>query len=244
MSGENIPETGLTEQERKAISERVLYEVQLRKSLEDEPNNRRNRFKAWLESNFAILLLGSIISSVLVPYFQQKQDTLTWQRQNRYDNLKYKLGEMRNCLEEFLALSAYSAALNEISKPILTSPQVTPEDFQRFETEYTDLKHKRFEQITKVIPKLIFFRHPEQIRTPSQDYIKAATEFSAKIEALAAARMAAAKNPVPDLQRLQQYREQVAGLSAEFSKVSALFDALVQAVRKQIDESERESEQF
>jgi hypothetical protein len=245
LSNENIPETGLTEQERKAISERVLFEVQLRKSLEDEPRNRRDRFKSWLESNFALLLIGSIISTLLVPYFQHQQDVLTWQRQNRYDNLKYKLGEMRSCLEDLLTLPAYSAAVSEISRPILAGRQITPEAYQRYQMSFSDLTQKRFEQVTKVIPRLIFFKHPEQIRGPYQQYVMAGTEFSSKIDALTTGRMAApGKGGPPDAQQVLAFREQVAGLTKDSGNMNDLFDKVVREIRGQIDESERESEKF
>jgi len=54
------------------------------------------------------VLIGSLVTGLLVPVFQYTQQTFSWRRQNHYDNSKYRLPMMRDCLREFVSLSAYS----------------------------------------------------------------------------------------------------------------------------------------
>jgi len=245
VTSDNDPiDTGLSEQERKAISERVLFEVQLRKALESDQPSKRQRLRKWLESNFALLVVGSLISSLLVPYFQQKQEAIRWQKQNQYDNLKYKLTQMRSGLEGFLTLAAFPAALNEISKPILGNPRLDVEIYRRFDDDLRGIQQKRFEQITKVMSLLIYFKNPAAIRAPYQQYLVESTQFAEQIARLGSDTIAETQNRPPDVQKWKALQERTAAVRMQLSKLNDSFEVVVQAIRKQIEESELENETF
>jgi hypothetical protein len=243
-SDDNPIETGLTEQERKAISERVLFEVQLRKELESDNLNRRQRLRRWLESNLALLVVGSLISSLLVPYFQQKQEVIRWQKQNQYDNLKYKLERMRSALEECLTLAAHAAAINNISKTTLANPRLDAEAYRRFDSDLHDIQQKRFEQVTKVMSLLIYFKDPAAIRTPYQQYLNEGMLLTEEITRLGADTIAETQNKPPDVQKWKALQDRAMAVSMQATKLNGSFENVIQAIRRQIEERERENETF
>lgn len=76
---------------------------------------------SWLDSKLGLLLLGALITGVLVPSFQFTQESLSWTRQNRYDELKLQRAGIHESLRQFLAAHAQSSELNEIGLAALES---------------------------------------------------------------------------------------------------------------------------
>ena len=89
--------------------------------------------KRWWESNLALLIIGSLISSLLVPWLQYTEKNFEWKRQNRFANTNYRLDRMRECLTEFMALSALTAEASERAYPLLQKMPVTQKDLDDFE---------------------------------------------------------------------------------------------------------------
>src|SRR6185295_1522004 len=100
----------LTDEEKNKIIERVQFEAQIRKDIQAASRDDDKPTKArWLDSKMALLLIGSVLSGVLVPLFQYTQETIKWKRQNRYENVKYRLGMMRDGMKEFVFVHAFNA---------------------------------------------------------------------------------------------------------------------------------------
>src|ERR1051325_11030873 len=83
----------------------------------------------WYESKIGLLLIGSVLSGILVPIFQYTQETIKWKRQNRYENVKYRLGMMRDGMKEFVYVHAFNAEAYERIRPFADNPKVVKQDF-------------------------------------------------------------------------------------------------------------------
>jgi hypothetical protein len=93
----------LSEEEKQRILERVEYERELRAALspEEKKPEKKEQKSVWdvLNSGIVLLLVTSMVSALIVPYFQRHQEQIDWKRQIRADNIKFKLGMMRDGLK-------------------------------------------------------------------------------------------------------------------------------------------------
>jgi hypothetical protein len=97
MSDESPPEAqDLSEPERAKIRAEVRYALIAAREARpvDPPKTPLNQTLAYLSNGFVLLLVGSLITSVLVPSFQR-----------RYENRRQQVALMQNCLEQFLLYS-------------------------------------------------------------------------------------------------------------------------------------------
>jgi hypothetical protein len=77
----------LTPDEKERIIERVKFEENIRGELGDTDK----RPSSWWNSKIALLLVGSLITGVLVPWFQFIQNRLEWHRQNSFEYTQFRL---------------------------------------------------------------------------------------------------------------------------------------------------------
>jgi hypothetical protein len=234
----------LTEADRRAIADRVALEVRLRQEIESPKKHEPKRgVRGWLESSFVLLLLGSALTGLLVPYLQQQQESVKWRRQNQYDNFKYRLTQMRQCLQDFLNLTAYPSDVNEIAKPVVANASVDGKQFDQFSLRFRDLQEKRFHETAKVMSLFIYFPRSEEIEAPYGLYLESVAGLMSRFQSLATETRALAdrKGRVEQWAELERRSDAVAGL---FPDINQRFDDVVREMRKQIEEVENESEQL
>jgi hypothetical protein len=246
---QNKPPSALSESERAALFERVSLEISLRQEIEesrktiDRGERSPRKLPAWLESNLMLLLIGSLISTILVPYLQNKQESVKWRRQNEYDNLKYRLNQMRASFEQFLNVSAYTSDVNEASKLVLANAKLKPEEYTEFQKVFRDLQEKRSHEISKVASLFIYFPNPNRAQEAYNLYLETAAEFNAKVERIAAATFALSQKRGSSVE-WKGLEDAANGLASEFPKLNELYDSVSNELRNQIREVERESEQI
>src|SRR5262245_53497303 len=131
----------ISDEEKQQIIERLRLEQQLRTELQtsDEEEKTPSRFK-WLESKFGILIVGAIVSGILVPVFQYTQETIKWKRQNRYENVKYNLGMMREGMKEFVFVHEFVAEAYERARPFIENPTLSQKEFDTYYQQQLDMQ--------------------------------------------------------------------------------------------------------
>ncbi|MEK6410422.1 MAG: hypothetical protein AABN34_26160 [Acidobacteriota bacterium] len=89
----------LSDEEKNRIIEKIQLEEELRKTLsKKEPSGRSLINTIWEKagSGLGLLLIGAVVTGILVPIFQHRQKTLEWERQIRYETVKYNLDMRRD----------------------------------------------------------------------------------------------------------------------------------------------------
>ena len=151
----------LTEEEKAHIVEKVQFENAIRKEL--SPAEERKRY-GWIESKIGLLLVGSLITGIFVPTFQYTQKLWEWKRQNQFANLTFRLSVMRDCLREFIYLSAFAPEAYERIRPLFEETKLTNEEYKDLERQFVDLQNRRFVQNAKVISLMGHFRDMKDFR--------------------------------------------------------------------------------
>lgn len=139
----------LTDAERSRIRAEVRYAlIAAREARPPEPpKSRFARAFAYLSNGFVLLLVGSLITSVLVPDFQR-----------RYDARKQQLALMQDCLAQFLLYSnslwqEYYAVL-----PLTQRVEIDEATYLAYVTKIADIKLKRYDAYAKVLALSVVFQ--------------------------------------------------------------------------------------
>ena len=151
----------LTEEEKREITERLRAELQIRSELQPPPPAPPKH--AWLQSPLSLLVAGFILTGVLVPLLQFSQETIKWRRANRYENTKYRLTMMRECLKEFVYLWALTAEAYQRSQAIGASVTEESANLNTLKEKFSELENRRYEQNAKIVSLMIFFPEREKI---------------------------------------------------------------------------------
>jgi hypothetical protein len=111
---------------------------------------RWSRLLEFLGNGFVLLLVGSIITSFLVPEFQR-----------RYENRRQQAALMQDSLAQFLAYSnslwqEYYAVL-----PLTQAVEIDQATYLQYVGKIADIKLKRYDAYAKVVALSIAFRDPK-----------------------------------------------------------------------------------
>jgi hypothetical protein len=165
----------LTPVERQRIVERVRFENDVRDSLRPKTEPARKSLWDHLNSGLVLLLITSTVSAFLVPQLQSHQKELEWKRQLRTDQVQYRLGKMRECLNEFITAASLTSDAIEIGRLTMAAEPLSPADYRRFRSELEKLQKARFRQNGKVLGLLVYYREPAPLRRAVRDYIEASS---------------------------------------------------------------------
>lgn len=151
----------LTEPERIKIRAEVRYAlIAAREARPDEPpKTRLAQALAYLSNGFVLLLVGSLITSVLVPDFQR-----------RYENRKQQVALMQDCLAQFLLYSnslwqEYYAVL-----PLTQRVEIDEATYLQYVNKIAEIKLKRYDAYAKVLALSVVFQEVTEASTaPSID---------------------------------------------------------------------------
>jgi len=222
----------LSDEEKAHIVDRVQFEAELRKALKSGDASAPSK---WYDSKVGLLLIGSLITGLLVPVFQYTQQTFSWRRQNRYDNSKYRLSMMRDCLREFVSLSAYAGEAYERAEAALKKGRLGPKDLDAYQMQYVDFQNRRFQQNAKVSSQLIFYDKREEMSSIFNRYIGDASEFVRMLH-----EMVLAKQSTNSGRRGS--REEGRNVDAGILKLNRSYQLLIDEMKRQISALEVENE--
>jgi hypothetical protein len=171
----------LTEEEKERIIERIEFEQGLRKTLseKDQSSDESLIGNLWEKagSGLGLLLIGAVVTGILVPIFQNRQKTLEWERQIRYENVKYNLDMRRECLKEFMLVGTYLSQSIELVGPYKNEQRIPDSDFQQIRTKILELQDNRFKQNAKVVAMLVYFSDYEALSRLFDQYTGATTDY-------------------------------------------------------------------
>lgn len=137
----------LSDEERERIVERLRVEAQLRKQLSGEEDKRKPSRWGWLESKLGLLILGAIVSGLLVPFLQKTQEDIKWVRQNRYDNLKYRVESVRAAIKELTLTHTFVA--EAVERAHVEGEPRSRADTDAYKKQLVEMHNRRFQQNAK-----------------------------------------------------------------------------------------------
>lgn len=155
----------LTETERTKIRAEVRYALIAAREARpaEPPKTRLAQALAYLSNGFVLLLVGSLITSVLVPDFQR-----------RYESRKQQVALMQDCLAQFLL---YSNSLWQEYYSVLSLTQKVEIDeatYLQYVSKIAEIKLKRYDAYAKVLALSVVFQDKDRNKgvakaTPSVD---------------------------------------------------------------------------
>ena len=241
----------LSEEEKAHIVEKIKFEAEIRKNISGP--QKSSKASSWLNSKIGLLLVGSLITGLLVPWFQFTQKTIEWKRQNQFDRVNYKLDMMRDCLKNFVLLQAYRAEAYERLQPFLVKASLTAADYADFKKQFIALQNKYFSQNAKVTSLIISFtamdkgkKDSERLRQLFQDYIRDSTLYMRDIDNLVKQKYCAS-NPheCSDMEyNATSMADTALKLRQYMSTLNRSHSSIVYLMTKQIREEEKKHENF
>ena len=115
----------------------------------EKPKSRLDAVLARLSNGFVLLLLGTLITSVLVPHFQRE-----------YEARAQRKKLMQDCFVEFLQYSNSIWQEYYSMLPLTQYTGLTRDEYLKFMGQMTQIKLKRYESYAKVEALALAFREP------------------------------------------------------------------------------------
>jgi hypothetical protein len=226
----------LTPEEKERIIERVKFEEKIRGELghpDKQPSSRWN-------SKIALLLIGSLITGVLVPWFQFIQNRLAWRRQNAFEHTQFRLKTARDCLNEFVILQVYLIEVLERGRLLKETVPVESAEAAQLMEEFVGLRVKLSQQSARVLSLIMYFDKAEKIRSYYQDHMVLTSVNLNKVSGLISdvCRASESEAKTTDLQkRIAEVLKEIEGDMDEFQR---LYTEIINAMRTEIGRLEDE----
>lgn len=220
----------LSDDEKERILERMSFEQDIRKDL---VGNDSNKAKRWWESSLFLLLVGSVITALFVPWFDSHHRNQEWQRQNRYDTNNFRLQTMRDSLRETVVLNTFPAEANARFDNLLQK-RASKKELAVFKSQFIDLQNRRFQQNAKTASTMLYFPDNEEVRDLFQKYIENSSSYFRAIDV--------------QIETCSSTGHCVStassSLDGDLQEVDSLYQALVSKIKDDISAKEQENEQF
>jgi hypothetical protein len=153
----------ISDEEKARIISQVRFENLIRKELKNEEQKETKPTRwSWLHSKLGLLLIGALISGFLVPLFQYTYETIKWTRQNRYDNIKYRLEMVRSGIKEMALVQSFIAEAYERTRPLFKSKVLDPKTVNLYRSKMIEMHNRRFFQNAKLFSYLSYFTEKQQ----------------------------------------------------------------------------------
>lgn len=169
----------ISEEDKTQIRERLELESLIRRGLAEEEAYAQKTFWAVFESKLGLLIIASLISGILIPLFQYTQESIKWSRQNRYDNLLYRLKMVRNSMNEMTLVHTFNAETYERSHLLLFDETTDSKNIAEHKKKIVEMNHRRFRQNAKFDAALIHFpdKKRKEINNAFQLYLSSSQAF-------------------------------------------------------------------
>jgi len=153
----------LSDEEKARIRTEVRYAVISAREARPAEKSKSviEQVLAYLSNGFVLLLIGSLITSWLVPHFQRQ-----------YEGRKQQAALMQECLAQFLLYSnsiwqEYYAIL-----PLTQKTEIEQNEYLQYTKEITQIKLKRYDAFAKVQSLAIVFRDTSSSTTSVEASLK------------------------------------------------------------------------
>ncbi len=164
----------LSEEEKTHIIEKIKFENEIRKKLSTPSEPKK---WSWLNNKLSLLIVGALITGILVPLFQYTQKTIDWKKRNQFANINFRLGMMRDCLKEFVYLSAYIAEAYERAIPTMDKTPLTGPDYKKFEQQFLELQNGRYRQNARVKSLMVYFQDIDTLGRLFNNYVNTSSDY-------------------------------------------------------------------
>lgn len=201
---------------------------------------------SWLNSRISLLLIGSLLTGILVPWFQISYRAIEWRRQNQFANVSFRLKMMRDCLTQFVYLSACTAEGYELVERFMDTAPLTHNDYEEFEQQCSDLQSRRFTQNAKVRSLTIYFRDAGRAKDLVLTYVHNCNRYFDMLRTFVRTKYAIS-NPTNgeqtdlDEEDLDELRDKI---DSYMTTLNNSYKAVIAKIREDIGEVEDESEEF
>jgi len=138
----------LSEVEKARIRAEVRYAVIAAKEAHPQEKSKSltEKIFAYLSNGFVLLLIGSLITSWLVPHFQRE-----------YEARKQQAGLMQDCLAQFLLYSNSIWQEYYTILPLTQKVEIDQDEYFKYTAEIAQIKLKRYDAFSKVQSLAIVF---------------------------------------------------------------------------------------
>lgn len=236
--------------EEKAQKKNARRENEVRKDISVPASPKK---LSWLNSRISLLLIGSLLTGILVPVFQLSYRAIEWRRQNQFENVSFELRMMRDCLTEFVYLSACTAEGYELVEPFRNTVSLTPVLHERFEQQCFDVQSKRFKQNAKVRSLTIYFRDAGRVKDLVLTYVHNCNRYFDMLRTFVRTKYAISNSTYGEQTGLDE--EDLDKLEIELDELEIKIDgydttlddsymAVIAKMKESIGEAEDESEEF
>lgn len=227
----------ISDEEKARIISQVRFENLIRKELEKEKKEEATPSRwSWLQSKLGLLLIGALISGFLVPLFQYTYETIKWTRQNRYDNLKYRLEMLRNGIKEMTLVQSFVAEAYERTRPLLKSKTLDPETVEVYRSKMMEMQNRRFLQNAKFVSYLSYFSDKEQkkINYLFDKYLDSVQTFMTLLD-----RRIVSGDEIPKYSNTNGDK-----IDSQIKKINEDYEEVMRIMQSYLKELENESERF
>ena len=172
------PATVLSDLERARIREEMRYAAEVSRAAREPtpPKTPLDRVLGILGNGFVLLLLGSLITSVLVPRFQRD-----------YEARKQQATLMQEALAQFLLYSNSMMREYYAILPLTQQSDLTREEYLVYVKQITEVKLARYDAYAKLLALATVFRYGQQpgdavVQEKIADYAVKLNSASARID--------------------------------------------------------------
>lgn len=152
MTEQQSTENPLSEDERVRIRAEMRYAMLTAQEARpaEKPKHALGKVLGYLSNGFVLLVLGSLITSALVPHFQRE-----FERRTKQSAL------MQECLSQFLVYSNSIWQEYYTILPVTLESEINKEEYVRLMKDISLIKLKRYDAYAKVQALAIVFRISE-----------------------------------------------------------------------------------
>lgn len=165
----------LNEDERKCIREEVRYALAIQK--EGRPPEKEQsmlqKMLSYLSNGFVLLIVGSLITSTLVPYFQQE-----------FEKKKQRTILMQECLSQYLLYSNSIWQEYYAIFPLTHNIEIDKETYNKYITDISKIKLHRYDAFAKVQGLASVFRSK---KTGSSELEQALHNYAIRVNSISEA---------------------------------------------------------
>jgi hypothetical protein len=154
-SNSDEPGYGLSEEERARVRAEMRYAM-LVFNESDKDAKAKSTAEKWLgflANGFVLLLVGSLITSFLVPHFQHE-----------YDRRKQRLATMQECFSQFRLYTESVWQEYFLIIPLSQKTEITGPEYLQYVDKIKDIKLRRLDAYTQAEALAVVFRVDQEDR--------------------------------------------------------------------------------
>ena len=193
-----------------------LPEVEDSETSETKPGGKSS---IW-EKKIVLLFAGFLLSGVLVPFIQYTYEQIKWRRQARYDETNFRIGKMREALQELSGLQSICSEASSRYDAFFRSNMTAV----AFHEKFQEIQQRRFQSAGKFSSALIYFSPASELSEAYESYLRSTEAYMAGLAGAGAYGQSLTGEARVELHRVD----------ARFQKVQDSYEVLVVMLREEL----------